>query len=82
MGTVDEVVASLGADETLHHATDVAFQVHSVDAPHEITLRSLELLATEVAPRLGLRVGPETAAELHATATADAAAHLHPEGRP
>ncbi len=72
----------LGADETLHHATDVAFQVHSVDAPHEITLRSLELLATEVAPRLGLRVGPETAAELHATATADAAAHLHPEGRP
>lgn len=82
VGTVDEVVASLGADETLHHATDVAFQVHSVDAPHEITLRSLELLATEVAPRLGLRVGPETAAELHATATADAAAHLHPEGRP
>lgn len=69
VGTVDEVVASLRADETLAHATDVAFQVHSIDAPHEITLRSLELLATGVAPQLGLRVGPETAAELHATAT-------------
>ncbi|MFT4135574.1 putative FMN-dependent luciferase-like monooxygenase [Microbacterium sp.] len=66
VGTADEVVASLGADETLAHATDVALQVHSVDPPHEITMRSLELLATEVAPRLGWRIGPDTAAELHA----------------
>ncbi|MDF2918165.1 MAG: coenzyme F420-dependent N5,N10-methylene tetrahydromethanopterin reductase, partial [Microbacterium sp.] len=64
LGTVDEVVASLGADLTLGRATDVAFQVHSVDPAHEITLRSIELLATEVAPRLGLRTGAEAAVEL------------------
>jgi hypothetical protein len=64
LGTVDEVVTSLSADLTLGRATDVAFQVHSVDPAHEITLRSIELLATEVAPRLGLRTGPEAAAEL------------------
>jgi len=64
LGTVDEVVASLEADLTLSRATDVAFQVHSVDPAHEITLRSIELLATEVAPRLGLRTGVDAAAEL------------------
>jgi alkanesulfonate monooxygenase SsuD/methylene tetrahydromethanopterin reductase-like flavin-dependent oxidoreductase (luciferase family) len=64
LGTVDEVVASLEADLTLGRATDVAFQVHSVDPAHEITLRSIELLATEVAPRLGLRTGAEAADEL------------------
>lgn len=64
LGTVDEVVASLTADLTLARATDVAFQVHSVDPAHEVTLRSLELLATEVAPRIGLRTGAEAAREL------------------
>ncbi|MDF2666673.1 MAG: coenzyme F420-dependent N5,N10-methylene tetrahydromethanopterin reductase [Microbacterium sp.] len=64
LGTVGDVVASLEADLTLQRATDVAFQVHSVDPAHEITLRSIELLATEVAPRLGLRTGAEAAAEL------------------
>ena len=34
-------------------ATEVAFQVHSVDPPHELVLRSIELIATEVAPALG-----------------------------
>lgn len=65
VGTVDEVVASLAADRTLTRATDVAFQVHSIDAPHELTLRSLELLATEVAPRLGLRTGAAAVDSLH-----------------
>lgn len=64
LGTVDEVVSSLREDATLERATDVAFQVHSVDPAHAVTLRSIELLATEVAPRLGLRTGPEAAAEL------------------
>lgn len=64
VGTVDEVVASLSADDTLANATDVSFQVHSIAATHELTLRSLDLLATEVAPRAGIRVGPETAIEL------------------
>ncbi|WP_454117262.1 putative FMN-dependent luciferase-like monooxygenase [Microbacterium lacticum] len=68
VGTVDEVVASLGADQTLAAATDVSFQVHSVAATHELTLRSLQLLADEVAPRLGLSTGPEAA---------DALRHAH-----
>ncbi|MCM3503049.1 putative FMN-dependent luciferase-like monooxygenase [Microbacterium sp. P26] len=64
LGTVDEVVDSLRADRTLELATDVAFQVHSVDPAHEVTLRSIELLATEVAPQLGLRAGADAAEEL------------------
>ncbi|GAA1644324.1 putative FMN-dependent luciferase-like monooxygenase [Microbacterium flavum] len=65
VGTVDEVVASLSADRTLPAASDVSFQVHSIAATHELTLRSLQLLADEVAPRLGLAVGPDAAADLH-----------------
>lgn len=65
VGTVDEVVASLSQDETLAAASDVSFQVHSVAATHELTLRSLELLGTEVAPRLGFQTGTEAAAALH-----------------
>ncbi|MFS0732470.1 putative FMN-dependent luciferase-like monooxygenase [Microbacterium sp. 1P10UB] len=53
LGTPDEVAASLAADATLGRATEVAFQVHSVDAPHDFILRSIELFATEVAPTLG-----------------------------
>lgn len=60
VGTVDEVAASLSADLTLQQVTDIAFQVHSIAATHELTLRSLELLATEVAPRLGASVLPPT----------------------
>jgi putative FMN-dependent luciferase-like monooxygenase len=64
IGTPDEVAATLAADRTIAASTDVSFQIHSVDAPHELTLRSLELLATEVAPRLGYAVG--AADDLHA----------------
>ncbi|CAN7158867.1 putative FMN-dependent luciferase-like monooxygenase [Microbacterium sp. LjRoot45] len=55
VGTPDEVAASLAADPTLARADEVAFQVHSVDAPHAHILRSIELFATEVAPALGWR---------------------------
>ncbi|GAA5152072.1 putative FMN-dependent luciferase-like monooxygenase [Microbacterium pseudoresistens] len=64
IGTADEVAASLAEDLAIAASTDVSFQIHSVDAPHDLTLRSLELLATEVAPRLGYRVGPEAAQDL------------------
>lgn len=64
IGTPDEVAASLGADETLRLASDVSFQVHSVDATHELTLRSIELLAAEVAPRLGYATGAAAAESL------------------
>ena len=53
VGTVDEVAESLAADRTLDRSQEIAFQVHSVDAPHELVLRSIELFATEVAPALG-----------------------------
>lgn len=52
IGTPDQVVASLASDPIIPQATEVAFQVHSVDPGHEATLRSLELIASEVAPRL------------------------------
>lgn len=58
VGDVDTVVASLAADTVLPRATQLSFQVHSIDPPHEQILRSLELLATEVAPRLGWRAAP------------------------
>jgi len=53
LGTPAEVAESLSRDTTLSRATEVAFQVHSVDAPHDFVLRSIELFATEVAPALG-----------------------------
>ncbi|MGI5271904.1 putative FMN-dependent luciferase-like monooxygenase [Nonomuraea sp. CA-218870] len=53
VGTPQDVVESLRADPTLDRATDLVLQVHSVDPPHPLILRSIELLATEVAPALG-----------------------------
>ncbi len=53
VGTVDDVLESLSRDTTLPRVTDIVFQVHSVDPPHELTLRSIELIATKVAPQLG-----------------------------
>ncbi|MEU0563852.1 putative FMN-dependent luciferase-like monooxygenase [Nonomuraea sp. NPDC005983] len=53
LGTPQDVVESLLADPTLDRVTDLVFQVHSVDPPHPLILRSIELLATEVAPALG-----------------------------
>ncbi len=53
MGTVDEVIESLKRDTTLNRVTDVAGQVHSVDPPHPLILRSIELFATKVAPAMG-----------------------------
>ncbi|MFC0675367.1 putative FMN-dependent luciferase-like monooxygenase [Brachybacterium hainanense] len=72
VGTVEEVAASLAADASLPAVTDVSFQVHSIAAPHDLTLRSLELLATEVAPRVGFATGPSAVQGLrtaHLTAT-------------
>ena len=58
LGTPEQVAESLAADATLARATEVAFQVHSVDAPHEQVLRSIELFAEQVAPALGYTVNP------------------------
>jgi alkanesulfonate monooxygenase SsuD/methylene tetrahydromethanopterin reductase-like flavin-dependent oxidoreductase (luciferase family) len=55
VGTPDEVIASLRADRTLDRATDIAFQVHPMDPPHADIMRSIELVAEQVAPALGWR---------------------------
>lgn len=55
VGTPDDVIASLRADHTLARVTDLAVQVHSVDPPHPLILRSIELVAQEVAPAFGWR---------------------------
>ncbi len=52
-GTADEVIDALRRDTVALGATEIAAQVHSLEPGHEITLRSLELLATRVAPALG-----------------------------
>ncbi|MRH87253.1 LLM class flavin-dependent oxidoreductase [Nocardia sp. SYP-A9097] len=57
VGTPDEVVAKLSADTALRQATDFIVQVHPVDPGREATLRSIELIATKVAPQLGWREG-------------------------
>jgi putative FMN-dependent luciferase-like monooxygenase len=55
LGRPDDVLASLKADSILERATDIVFQVHSVDPPHPYILRSIELIAKDVAPALGWR---------------------------
>lgn len=61
MGTPDDVIASLHRDTTLNRVTDIAGQVHSVDPPHPLILRSIELFATVVAPAMGWTRAPELA---------------------
>jgi putative FMN-dependent luciferase-like monooxygenase len=53
VGTPAEVIVSLRADTTLARVTDLAVQVHSIDPPHPLILRSIELVAQEVAPAFG-----------------------------
>jgi alkanesulfonate monooxygenase SsuD/methylene tetrahydromethanopterin reductase-like flavin-dependent oxidoreductase (luciferase family) len=53
LGTPDEVAASLRRDSAAARATDVTFQVHSVDPPHDRILHHIDLLAAAVAPALG-----------------------------
>ncbi|WP_262269232.1 putative FMN-dependent luciferase-like monooxygenase [Microvirga yunnanensis] len=52
VGTPEDVLESLSRDTTLPRVTDLVFQVHSVDPPHEDILRSIELIASDVAPAL------------------------------
>jgi putative FMN-dependent luciferase-like monooxygenase len=61
VGTPQDVIASLRADRTLTRCTDLAVQVHSIDPPHPLILRSLELVAQEVAPAFGWRPAHHTA---------------------
>ncbi|WP_147915656.1 putative FMN-dependent luciferase-like monooxygenase [Ruania zhangjianzhongii] len=52
-GDPADVRATLAADTALARATHLSFQVHSIDPPHQDVLRSIDLIATEVAPHLG-----------------------------
>ena len=53
VGTPADVIASLRSDSTLERVTDLVFQAHSIDPPHQYILRSIELVAGQVAPALG-----------------------------
>ncbi len=53
IGSPDDVIASLRSDRLLSAATDLILQVHPIDPSPEKTLRSLTLIATDVAPALG-----------------------------
>ena len=58
VGAPEDVIASLAEDSVLPRATDVVFQVHSVDPPAPLVLRSIELTAEIVAPALGWKDKP------------------------
>ncbi len=53
VGAPDDVIASLAKDTALNRTTDLVFQSHSIDPPHPLILRSIELVAEKVAPALG-----------------------------
>ncbi len=53
VGTPADIIESLAADRTLERATELSVQVHSIDPPHPLVLRSLELMAEAVAPACG-----------------------------
>src|SRR5699024_3099534 len=59
LGTPEQVIERLSRDRVLDRVTDVSFQVHSMPATNETALRSIELLATEVAPALGFDIAEE-----------------------
>lgn len=69
IGTPDDVAEQLAKDATNTAATEVSVQVHSIDPPHEQTLRSLELFATKVAPALGWGPDPVAASTTQGPAT-------------
>ncbi len=58
VGTPADVIESLAAERTLERTTELSVQVHSIDPPHQMILRSLELMAEIVAPALGW-IGPD-----------------------
>ncbi len=50
VGDPEHVIASPAQDSVLARATDISFQVHSVEPSHRDTLRSIELIAQHIAP--------------------------------
>ncbi|GGK51478.1 LLM class flavin-dependent oxidoreductase [Nocardia camponoti] len=59
IGTPDQVAEALGADRSVAQATDLIVQIHPVDPDQRTALRSIELIATKVAPQLGWRADNE-----------------------
>src|SRR2546430_9567633 len=64
VGAPDDVIASLQKDTALARTTDLVFQAHSIDPPHPLILRSIELIAEKVAPALGWTRNAKPAARL------------------
>lgn len=53
LGTVEEVTESLARDQVAARATELAIEAPPSARAHELVLRSIELVAREVAPALG-----------------------------
>ncbi|RDI52148.1 putative FMN-dependent luciferase-like monooxygenase [Nocardia mexicana] len=53
IGTPDDVVERMSSDTALAGSTDVVVQVYPATPGHEAVLRSIELIASKVAPQLG-----------------------------
>ena len=53
VGTPADVIESLRTERVLDRVTELSVQVHSIDPPHPLVLRSLELMAEVVGPALG-----------------------------
>lgn len=68
VGAPDDVIASLSKDTALARTTDLVCQAHSIDPPHPLILRSIELIAEKVAPALGWTRRQEPAQRLAAAA--------------
>lgn len=56
IGTPDDVIGQLTADLAAAHADHLIVQIHPIDPDRQATLRSIELIATKVAPQLGWHV--------------------------
>ncbi|MBO2029364.1 putative FMN-dependent luciferase-like monooxygenase, partial [Klebsiella pneumoniae] len=52
VGDPEHVIASTAQDSVLARATDISFQVHSVEPSHRDTLRSIELIAPAYCPHI------------------------------
>lgn len=53
IGTPDDVAERLAADTAAARADDLIVQIHPIDPDQRANLRSIELIATKVAPQLG-----------------------------
>jgi hypothetical protein len=58
-GHPEEMVSALKKEKVLPVATDLTTQFNPAIVKHEVAVRALELIATQIAPALGWRPAPK-----------------------